>query len=273
MKFLYASFIFTITLTACGQNADMDKSTIYQPITVLSKSELDALAKKNIYFAHQSVGDNIIDGIKDIQNQYSEISLNIRDISNESNLPFLGFSHSSIGKNGDPISKINDFDTKLSNGIGKSSDIAFLKLCFWDIRRNTDIKAVFDSYKQKISKLQKEYPAISFVHFTVPLMTHSGGLLDDFKRFFKTDNQDLDNIKRNELNSLIRNEYSSNALLFDIATLESTLPDGSRTTFTYDGKSYYYLANEYTDDGGHLNPASRRMIATQLVIFLAQHSH
>ena len=67
----------------------------------------------------------------------------------------------------------------------------------------------------------------------------------------------MDKIKRYELNRLIVQEYGGKEPLFDIALIESTLPNGRRTTFSKDGKDYYYLHDEYTDDGGHLNEQAR----------------
>lgn len=81
---------------------------------------------------------------------------------------------------------------------------------------------------------------------------------------------DIDNIKRNELNELIRQEYAGKEPLFDIAAIESTLPDGSRAFFSDHGKVYDYLSPDYSSDGGHLNPEGRRRVAEQLLITLAR---
>lgn len=40
---------------------------------------LDKFSQKKIYFAHQSVGYNIVDGIADIVTDYPEISLNVKE--------------------------------------------------------------------------------------------------------------------------------------------------------------------------------------------------
>ena len=86
----------------------------------------------------------------------------------------------------------------------------------------------------------------------------------------KPDNDDLDNIKRNELNRLIVQEYGGKEPLFDIALIESTLPDGRRTIFSADGKDYYYLSDEYTNDGGHLNEQAQKYVAEQLLITMSR---
>ena len=55
----------------------------------------------------------------------------------------------------------------------------------------------------------------------------------------------------------------------DIAYFESTYPDGKRSTFTKEGKSYFDLAPEYTYDDGHLNEKGRQWVAEHLLNFLA----
>lgn len=81
---------------------------------------------------------------------------------------------------------------------------------------------------------------------------------------------DLDNIKRNELNRLIRSEYAGREPIVDIALYESTLPEGKRAVFVDGGQEYEYLASVNTDDGGHLNQEARIRAAEQLLITLAR---
>ena len=70
---------------------------------------------------------------------------------------------------------------------------------------------------------------------------------------------------------MLRKEYEGKVPLFDIAKIESTFPDGTRCSFTKDGKTYYSMVSEYTSDGGgHLNATGRKKFAEQLLILLAQ---
>jgi hypothetical protein len=57
--------------------------------------------------------------------------------------------------------------------------------------------------------------------------------------------------------------------IIDIAKIESTYPDGSRCSFTMDGKTYYSMVPEYTSDGGHLNETGRKKVAEQFLILPA----
>ena len=67
----------------------------------------------------------------------------------------------------------------------------------------------------------------------------------------------------------LREAYGSINRLFDLATIESTRPDGTRSGFEKDGKTYYSLVPEYTYVSGHLNEAGRRVVAKRLLLFLA----
>ena len=77
------------------------------------------------------------------------------------------------------------------------------------------------------------------------------------------------NILRNEYNETLRKEYVNKGTLFDLAEIESTFPDGSRSTFKRNRKLHYSLVPEYTYDGSHLNEIGRKKVAEQLLIFLA----
>lgn len=58
-------------------------------------------------------------------------------------------------------------------------------------------------------------------------------------------------------------------LVFDIALIESTGPDGGRERFFKNGTAYYSMSPRYTDDGGHLNRLGQRVAASELTLFLA----
>ena len=75
--------------------------------------------------------------------------------------------------------------------------------------------------------------------------------------------------QRQQYNEMLRKEYAGREPLFDIAQIESALPDSSRVAFKKGEENYYGMAPEYTDDGGHLNEKGRKIFAEQLLIFLA----
>jgi len=252
----------------------MPEKTTHSPsIKDIPGSAWKKLSKKRIYFGHQSVGNNIINGIKDLMKENSQINLNIVKTADPADFKTGIFAHSSVGENENPQSKIDAFASFVEKGIGDTANIAFFKFCFVDIDTGTDIQKLFTEYKSKMLLLKKQYPKTTFIHFTVPLLKKSKTSLKSLIKkilgknggFF--DNQH--NIKRNEFNDLLRNEFEGKEPVFDLSKLESTHPDGSMETFTKDGENYYSLVPDYTDDGGHLNEKGRKIVAEQLLILLA----
>ena len=79
-----------------------------------------------------------------------------------------------------------------------------------------------------------------------------------------------DHSSANLFNQLLVAEYQGKAPIFDLAEFESTKPDGTRALKEKNGNQYYELVQEYTKDGGHLNEKGRKIIAEQLLLFLAQ---
>jgi len=271
MKNIFVYCILVSFLTGCEGGKVMYERGELQSMSKIAEPAWQKLSQKKIYFGHQSVGYNIIDGISKIMQSNRSIKLNIVKTTDPAAFDQPIFAHSDVGKNDDTDSKIGAFGEYIQKGIGDKADIAFFKFCYWDIRRETDIKTVFSHYKAKLSELKAQYPKTKFIHFTVPLMSYQDGIKDKIKRALNMEiGPDVDNIRRNELNEMILKEYSGKDPIFDIAKIESTLPDGTRTSFSKDGKIYYYLASEYTHDGGHLNDAGMKIVAEQFLINLAR---
>jgi hypothetical protein len=230
-------------------------------------SQWQKLAGKKIFFGHQSVGYNIVDGLVQIERQVPQIKLNIVEIKRASDLNGAAFAHSSIGENEDPHSKMQAFTDYVENGIGDKSDIAFFKFCYVDINAYSDIDKIFAEYKKTMGQLKKKYPRMIFIHATVPLTESKTTVRSLIKTVLGKEDH---NIKRNRYNDILRKEYMGKEPLFDIAQAESTRPDGARSTFTNNGTTYYSLVTEYTDDGGHLNELGQQAVAQKLLILLAE---
>ena len=56
---------------------------------------------EKIYFGHQSVGFNIMAGVKDLMKGNPQIKLNIVETTNESDFKVGLFAHSRVGENED----------------------------------------------------------------------------------------------------------------------------------------------------------------------------
>ena len=216
-----------------------------------------------IFFGHQSVGYNIIDGITDISTNFNIIdNTSVPDSSSF-------FLHSQVGENTKPQTKLEEF-ADIVRQIGDKCDVVFLKFCYVDFSADTDVNKLFESYKDRITELKKEYPNLKIIHFTAPLTTIQTGPKALVKRLIGRSIGHEDNIQRQKYNELIRNEYSNNSIVFDIAEIESTKPDGSRLEHDKDEYVYYSLFEDYTNDGGHLNEEGRRIVAEKLIELLSE---
>ncbi len=267
IKYLISVFFMIILFNACEGGKMSQKAALsISRNNNIQEDVLNKLSEKKIYFGHQSVGYNILSGVNDILKDSPQVKVNIARISEPTALNSPILAHSSIGQNENPESKINDFARYMEKGIGNNADIAFFKFCYVDIVRTTDIEKLFSAYKDTMGRLMAKYPNTRFVHITAPLTIPESSAKAFLKGLVgKEDN----NIKRNLFNERLRKEYSEKGLIFDLAEIESTYPDGSRTFFTSGGKRYYTLVPEYTDDGGHLNEKGRKIAAAEFLRFLS----
>jgi hypothetical protein len=234
-----------------------------------TKSNLLTVGRGRIFFGHQSVGNNVLQGVRDLsENSGVEGPRIIRFEQNV--LPSESFlSEASIGRNEDPASKCADFLAKALAFPNGTLDIALMKFCYVDFNEKTNVAELFELYRRTIDSLRGARPSVVIVHCTVPLT----GRTPLWKRFIKwllgrPDTWDAGNTMREEYNNLLQQRYSAEPI-FDIATSESTHLDRSRRSFTRDGKTVYALASEYTDDGGHLNQLGRRVVAEEFLRVLA----
>lgn len=265
-------FISLIFFASC-EGGNMSTNEVFS-VNKIPESKLKYLQGKKIYFAHQSVGYNIVDGLNDIMKENPMIKLNIVHSTDPEVFKQPVFAHSSVGQNTQPDSKVDDFAKILERGIGNKADIAFMKFCYVDIDDKTDIQKTFNYYKKKLAQLKRNYPDTTFIHITMPLVSKQAGIKIWLKNIIKkmlgkpVRNYSI-NIKRNQFNDMLINEYEGKEPVFDLARIESTLSDGTRLSLTKDSVSFYSMLPEYTYDGGHLNEKGRKIVAKELLFFLA----
>lgn len=235
----------------------------------LNESDSQKINNMRIYFGHQSVGYNILEGIQELKNEYPLIGLSIIEEEKPGKIEKPMLLHSKVGKNRDPESKINDFVANIENGIGKSADYVALKLCYVDIKRQTNVEDLFEKYQNAVSKIKKQFPNLKIIHFTAPLKTVQTGSVAWFKRVLgKKPGGYENNIKRNQYNDYIREKYQGVDPIFDIAAIESTKVDGTKQFFSVKNEKYESLVPGYTKDGGHLNVIGRKRLAEKFILFL-----
>ncbi len=259
--------VMLLGLPACGEKEVTRELEIESQISGISTSRWNNISKKYIFFGHQSVGRNILEGIAGVQKEHSGINLRVEELKDKApSGPALW--HSRVGKNTQPSTKINEFERVLSE-YGASFDYAGLKFCYVDVNQDTDVKALFNEYQLSVERLKKKFPHIKIIHFTVPLEATSWDIISKVKSVVKTIIGKPDaNYRRYEYNQLVRGAYEKNEPFFDLAHIEATFPDGRRSTRTKDGVHYETLVPAYTNDGGHLNELAQKIVAESLLMFM-----
>lgn len=267
-KLIYFLIVFLVFLSCTKEKSnnlliDMDY------IKNVPQNKWDELSQKKIYFGHQSVGYNMIDGLIDHLKNNPNIKLTIAEGNDLGLFDQSVFAHSTNGKNEDPKSKIDAFYNIMDGGVGNLVDMAGFKFCYLDFKNGTEVDEVFKYYRTKMHELSLKYPNVKIIHYTVPLKTIQSGPKAIIKKMLGKSIGIEDNLTRQKFNTLLLNEYA-NESLFDLAKFESTYPDGSREFIEKKNDKIYSLIEDYTNDGGHLSKEGQYYITTQFLLFLAE---
>ncbi|MCP3060927.1 hypothetical protein LXT21_19255 [Myxococcus sp. K38C18041901] len=234
-------------------------------------ASLEKLSSRRIFFGHQSVGGNILDGVKALPNSAQGVVPRVVEVQSPTESLAPGtLAHALVGQNEKPESKIADFERLMDGGLAKSTDVAFFKFCYIDINGATDTRALFEKYRVAMEGLKARHPGTTFVHVTAPLTTVQRGAKAWLKELLGRPVWGVaENVQRETFNELMRKTYAGKEPLFDLARLEATAPDGSKETYELNGQTWPAMVPGYSDDGGHLNPAAQARLATELLNFLA----
>lgn len=272
MRYLTVLLI-AIMVTGCNEKQE-DMNEFYKMYGSDSAdvgSMINKISNQKIIFGHQSVGRNILSGIDYWENE-SGINLNritTRDVPTSSEGVFLDFV---VGRNRDPKGKVDDFVSLMESTPEDSASIAFFKLCYIDITESTNVNELFEYYKERMYYLKELLPNTRFVAITCPISNVKFSVKAIVKRIIGRGANDIkDNIVRDEFNQRLVGELSGDFPVFDLADLESTFPDGSKSTFKKNGKKYPCMTIiNATEDGGHLNELGSKAVAYNLLAFLAE---
>ena len=270
-KIIY--FVFAcvpFVLVACNTEQATDHRPSFQSLADVSEASWEGLSAKRIFFGHSSVGRNIIQGVNDLMTENPNIRLNVVETTTMTPSKNGLFAHAKVGENAYPLTKLEAFSAVVNENSRDLPDVSFFKFCWADFHPKTDVNKLFDEYREQFQTLEKRHPGTTFMHVTVPLVKNRSNWKTWIKIMMGKDEiWELDrNIRVNEFNDLVRREYTGKVPVFDLASIQSTYPDGTRETFERKKKTYYCMVPEYTHDGGHLNETGRRLVADQLLLFL-----
>jgi len=235
-----------------------------------TRAGLEKLTRRRVFFGHQSVGGNILDGVRQLSTQGSPAP-RIVEVSDPSTPLAPGtLAHTMVGHNEQPETKIAHFEKLMDGGMARGADVAFFKFCYIDFNSTTDAKALFEKYRATLIGLKARHPGVTFVHATVPLTTVQRGAKAWLKELMGRPAWGVgENVTREAFNALLRQTYTDKEPLFDLAALESTRSDGTPETYELNGRLYPAMVPEYSDDGGHLNAVGQARLASAFVTFLA----
>jgi hypothetical protein len=243
------------------------------PARELSLDQWRSLASKKIFFAHMSVGRDLLNGVEDLQKESVDAKLVILEMSEPGAMTKPVLAHALLGHNSEPFRKIDAFRQMMGSLQSAPPDVAFMKLCYVDVRHSTDVPKLFAAYASAMAELQARLPSTRFAHLTVPLCSPARGWVQSLKVLIKRlvgrADAVADNMKREEFNRLLREAYGAKGSLIDIAEAEASGPQG-RCVVRRGGQLVNCLVPAYTFDGGHLNVTGRRHVAERLLARLAE---
>lgn len=252
--------VISTALVSSASAADM-------PDTKL-RADFQRVAAMRIYFGHQSVGGNILDGMKQLALQ-SGVPLRIVETQSAHAVKAATLGHIFVAENRNPFGKIKAFELAMGP-TSAGLDVAMLKFCYLDFSADTDAKALFSKYRAMIENLRTLNPHTTWVHITAPLTSVQTGPKAFIKNLLGLAPYGVrENLRREEYNALLRQEYAGREPFFDLAQLESTSEDGTNITVEWHGQNIPALANAYSDDGGHLNSKGQLRIASKFLSVIA----
>ncbi len=215
---------------------------------IIPQAALDRVRQTAIVLGHESVGWNVIGGLKSLnQNLGQRYRLEIQhQITARWNTNWFdrhrGFGDFFVGNANNVPGKAQAFEQALRAGLANQVQVASLKLCWADLQDRTNTDAVFATYTQVLERLQQAYPRLTFVYWTMPLR-RDGRLQDKRTRF-------------NELMAQYARQRS--IVLFDLADIEAHQPDGTEYR---NETGQLAMWPGYTSDGGHLSEAGSQRAA------------
>lgn len=218
-----------------------------------------------VFFGHQSVGQNVVDGLAELGGGLRVVDLDGASGADDATPALL---HARIGANGDPRGKIDDFARRAAELHAAGVDTVMMKLCYADIGATTDTDGLLGHYARAVSHLRAHCPDLRVVHVTTPLRRMPLGARALARRALRRPEDGLRaNAARAAYNAGLAARFGDDPL-FDLAAAESGRPGGRTAGRRHAGRVVPSLAPEYTDDGGHLNARGRAVVARALARFL-----
>lgn len=187
------------------------------------------LAAPRVFFAHQDVGQNVVDGVS----AYERGALTLEAAPQQKG---------TLGE------RLAAFRAETER---RKPDVAVFELGWRDVTADTDVDALFAVLEQGLAGL----PVLTC---TVPLTSVGRGLQAAVKnRLASGAFGERENVKRHLLNQKLR---AAHPRLFDLAKLQA-----GACTFEREGKTWPCADDALTEDGAKLNAKGRKLAAAAFV--------
>lgn len=261
-RFKLLTLLITVLLLA-GYEISNRRVIEMPTIDMISAEEWKSFTNKRIVFGHQSVGANILSGIKELA---SQAGINLTINGSRRTLTSNGITHFNIGQNGEPLSKINDFESAFETDTSNVVDVAIMKLCYIDFNKDTDVNKLAEDYVSTLGRLSNKFKNTTFIPVTAPITTVQTGPRALIKHLLGREPGGYsENLRRKEFNDILRNKLGNRFKIFDLAKIES---DGT-VNVQFNRETVEVLNPTITSDGGHLNSLGEKYIAAKLVKFIS----
>lgn len=233
-----------------------------------TSSKWSALASRRIFFGHQSVGRDIMGGVRALLADHDGPPVRLMETDRPDSVEGPAFMEARIGRNREPRSKMAAFERIVGSGLG-SGDIALLKFCYVDVADDTDVDALYEEYLGSVARIEADAPGVELVHATIPLRTAPAPFRERIGRLLGKGGGSALNLRRELYNERLRRDFPADRI-FDVAAVEATGEDGKPAARRIYGRSVPMLAPEWTHDGGHLNARGAALAARELLDVLTR---
>jgi hypothetical protein len=258
MHITFRSVFFFLCVSALCLGANTCKSQERESKTLISKSEIEEAAKKRVFFGHQSVGENVLQGARALAEEQG-VKVNIVK-TRQPPAEGAGIFHFNVGANGEPDSKISDYANLLGAADFPDADVALVKLCYVDLNAKSDGEALAKTYASALDGLSKAHPKTRFVAVTSPLTRVETGAKAWVKGMIGRSVGQQENAVRQKFNAYLRGKFGPDRL-YDLAKVESEINAADADAPA--------LRPELTDDGGHLNDKGSRLAGAAFLKVIA----
>ncbi|MBI2892535.1 MAG: hypothetical protein HYY06_03220, partial [Deltaproteobacteria bacterium] len=191
---------------------------------------------RRLFWGHQSVGENLIQGSSALGYSWGEAS-RASDYDEGTT-----WGHGSIGENGDPEGKIRAFVSLMDDaGLADAVDAASFKFCWIDFEQGTNVAALLDDALAAVAGVEARHPDLRILLVTPPLTTDEPAL----------------NAMRWDYGRRMLDRASDDHVVFDLAAVISTDSRGQACT----SGGARRLCDEWASDNGHLTEAGSERAA------------